>query len=99
MNEENPDGSKDHGLFHISDRWWCSPPGQGEGCDIECSALEDSDITESVNCAKKIFITEQSKTNNGFAAWRSYTRNKCNEKKNDYTDHCFKGLDENGNKL
>lgn len=32
----NADGSLDHGLFQISDKYWCYGPGLGEACGIHC---------------------------------------------------------------
>ncbi|KAH8019263.1 hypothetical protein HPB51_018606 [Rhipicephalus microplus] len=33
----NWDGSADHGLFQINDRYWCSPPGPKNECYIDCA--------------------------------------------------------------
>lgn len=32
----NADGSLDHGLFQISDKYWCYGPGPGEACGLPC---------------------------------------------------------------
>lgn len=50
----NGDGSLDHGLFQISDIYWCSPPGRGWVCGLSCAKLENNDITDDVACMKKI---------------------------------------------
>lgn len=55
----NYDGSLDHGLFQISDIYWCSPPGKGWVCGLSCAKLENSDITDDVACMKKIFEEHQ----------------------------------------
>lgn len=55
----NADGSLDHGLFQISDIYWCSPPGKGWVCGLSCAKLENSDISDDVVCMKKIFGEHQ----------------------------------------
>lgn len=89
-------GIKSYGLFHISDQWWC---GVDKECHVDCANLEDSDIADDVQCAKRIFIIEQSKSNNGFNAWTSYEKNMCQERDPSYTGRCFEGLDENGKRI
>lgn len=55
----NYDGSMDHGLFQISDIYWCSPPGKGWVCGLSCAKLENSDIADDVTCMKKIYDEHQ----------------------------------------
>lgn len=55
----NYDGSQDHGLFQISDIYWCSPPGKGWVCGLSCAKLENSDISDDVACMKKIYDEHQ----------------------------------------
>lgn len=62
----NADGSKDHGLFQISDKYWCSLADEGKLCGITCDDLKDSDIFDDVACARSIFAAEQRSSNNGF---------------------------------
>ncbi|XP_037567429.2 lysozyme 2-like, partial [Dermacentor silvarum] len=59
----NWDGSADHGLFQINDRYWCSPPGPKNECYIDCADLEDDDITDDVECVRLIY------KRHGFSAW------------------------------
>lgn len=59
----NWDGSADHGLFQINDRYWCSPPGPKNECQIDCSALEDDDLTDDLECVRLIY------ERHGFRAW------------------------------
>lgn len=91
-------GKKRFGLFQIPNRVWCTK-NKNRGCKIECSNLIDDDITDDVLCAKKIFITQQSRTNNGFNAWPSYEQFNCQAKDDNYTGHCFEGLNENGDRV
>lgn len=62
------DGSREHGLFRVSNNYWCSPPGKGTGCNIDCAKLMDADISDDIACVKTIFAAD------GFAAWGSYNR-------------------------
>jgi hypothetical protein len=68
----NGDGSGDHGLFQISDLFWCSPPGKGWACGVSCADLEDDDIKDDVVCAKRIYRQHQRISGNGFTAWAVY---------------------------
>ncbi|PSN54899.1 hypothetical protein C0J52_10258 [Blattella germanica] len=69
----NGDGSGDHGLFQISDIYWCSPPGKGWACGVTCAELEDDDISDDVACVKRIFRQHQKLAGNGFTAWAVYS--------------------------
>lgn len=55
----NADGSLDHGIFQISDIYWCSPPGKGWVCGLSCAKLENADISDDVTCMKKIYEEHQ----------------------------------------
>lgn len=52
---KNADGSSSHGLFQISDQFWCDLNGNGKGCELNCNDLKDADITDDVRCITKIF--------------------------------------------
>lgn len=86
--------SGDHGLFQISDIYWCSPPGVGWVCGLSCAKLEDSDITDDVKCMKKIFDEHQRISGNGFNAWAVY-RPYCQYRSEEYIDGCFDEDDRN----
>lgn len=90
----NSDGSGDHGLFQISDIYWCSPPGVGWVCGLSCAKLEDSDITDDVKCMKKIFDEHQRISGNGFNAWAVYPPY-CQYRSEEYIDGCFDEDDRN----
>ncbi|KAF6201274.1 hypothetical protein GE061_005721 [Apolygus lucorum] len=66
----NTDGSRDHGLFQINDRYWCSPPGTG--CGVSCKSLETDDIGPQWRCAKRVYKATQHQSGNGFTAWTTY---------------------------
>ncbi|KAJ8737631.1 hypothetical protein PYW08_000226 [Mythimna loreyi] len=77
-NANNP-YSGDHGIFQISQLYWCGP---GKACGLPCSALHDDDITDDLDCA---FIVHEEHTRlqgNGFLAWVVYPQHcKHNTKK------------------
>nr|ACD11871.1 hypothetical protein [Isometrus maculatus] len=68
----NSDGSYDHGLFQINDRYWCAPPGPNNECGVTCDALRSDDITEAVKCVKKIFRIHNFEA---WVAWKNRCRN------------------------
>lgn len=84
----NADGSEDHGLFQISDIYWCSPPGQGTACGVECSKFEDSDISDDVECMLKIHDEHTLISGDGFNAWTVY-RPHCQGRSASFIDGCF----------
>lgn len=69
----NSDGSRDHGIFQINDRYWCLPSDGGwseNGCNVSCDALRTDHINRAVRCAQKV------KREQGWDAWSVY-RPKC----------------------
>ncbi|XP_019931580.2 uncharacterized protein LOC109621842 [Aedes albopictus] len=84
----NADGSEDHGLFQISDIYWCSPPGKGWVCGITCSDFEDNDLSDDVECMKKIFEEHTRLSGDGFTAWAVY-RPYCQGRSDHYIKGCF----------
>ncbi|ERL84604.1 hypothetical protein D910_02032 [Dendroctonus ponderosae] len=67
----NP-GSGDHGLLQISQLYWCSPPGDGYGCNSPCEKFRDDDIGDDLQCARRIFREHKRISGNGFNAWVVY---------------------------
>lgn len=58
----------DHGIFQISQIYWCSNSGTpGNGCNIRCSDLHNDDISDDARCAHMIYETA-----GGFGAWTTY---------------------------
>lgn len=88
----NP-GSGDHGLFQISQLYWCSP--EGHACGIPCSALEDDDIEDDVICARRIYRQHQRISGDGFNAWAVYPHY-CKGDVGRYIKGCF---DESGSRI
>ncbi|XP_011185404.1 lysozyme P-like [Zeugodacus cucurbitae] len=68
----NPDGSRDWGIFHINDRYWCKPADgrpSANSCRVPCRSLYTDDITAAVKCARQIIRTQ------GFTAWNTWNTN------------------------
>lgn len=85
-------GVRESGLFQISHEYWCSNDGtRGKGCNIECSQLEDSDITDDVQCARHIYNAHQH-TGNGFSAWNVYEPYCSAGKSAQYISGCFNDI-------
>ncbi|XP_075226712.1 lysozyme C-3-like [Lycorma delicatula] len=62
----------DFGIFQISRRYWCD---KRSGCNIACRNLLNNDISDDVQCAKKIYNTRQHESGDGFTAWLAYNDN------------------------
>ncbi|KAH8295742.1 hypothetical protein KR018_006397, partial [Drosophila ironensis] len=86
----NADGSADHGLFQISDLYWCTHGGGsgGKGCHIDCDRLLDSDISDDVRCIKTIHEEHTRLSGDGFTAWTVYNGH-CRQKTRADIASCF----------
>ncbi|CAB3365417.1 Hypothetical predicted protein [Cloeon dipterum] len=83
---------KDHGIFQISDLYWCETGDDGGACGIDCNSLLDDDIRDDYVCARRIYRAHQGLQGNGFRAWAVYQPHcsagqAANEAK--YTNDCF----------
>lgn len=85
---KNADGTSSHGLFQISDKYWCDVNGQGNGCDINCSDLRDADISDDLQCVRKIFSEHERLFGDGFQAWAPY-ENHCKYETPESLADCF----------
>lgn len=65
-------GSGDHGLFQISQLYWCSSEHKGHACNANCASFRDDDISDDVKCVKKIYKEHSKISGNGFSAWTVY---------------------------
>lgn len=52
-----PENSEKVGIYGIERKRWCNL-GQVEGCGIDCSKLNDDDISDDIACATKILRLE-----------------------------------------
>lgn len=65
----NADGSLDHGLFQISDIYWCTNDGVGKGCNAACSDFRDGDISDDIRCVQQIYDEHQRLFQNGMICY------------------------------
>ncbi|XP_020030165.1 lysozyme C [Castor canadensis] len=83
----NPgDKSTDYGIFQINSRYWCNngeTPGAVDACDISCSALLQSNITDAVKCAKRVVRDPQ-----GIRAWVAWRTHCENHDLSEYVEGC-----------
>ncbi|XP_036025289.1 lysozyme C-2-like [Onychomys torridus] len=73
-NYNHGDQSTDYGIFQINSRYWCNDdktPNAVNACGIPCSALLQDDITQAMQCAKRVVRDPQ-----GIGAWVAW-RNHC----------------------
>lgn len=87
--------SGDHGLFQISQLFWCSPPGEGRACNRACKDFRDDDIADDVSCVKRIYREHQRLSGDGFNAWVAY-QHYCRGDVSHYTEGCFSEKHGNG---
>ncbi|XP_022235554.1 uncharacterized protein LOC111083356, partial [Limulus polyphemus] len=58
VEKRNSDGTANHGLFQISDRYWCQSSQRSPSiniCQLSCNELRDDDIYDDVNCVLEMF--------------------------------------------
>ncbi|EDV95954.1 lysozyme S [Drosophila grimshawi] len=61
----NTDGSHDHGIFQLNDRYWCQARGRRSSnlCGLSCDTVRTDDITNAVRCAQRVLSIQ------GWTAW------------------------------
>ncbi|TMW51777.1 hypothetical protein DOY81_003158 [Sarcophaga bullata] len=79
-----------HGIFQISDVYWCSPPGKGAGCNLPCHKLRDDNLSDDFSCAKRIYDEHQRISGDGYTAWNAYQQF-CRDNAFSYIKDCFPG--------
>ncbi|XP_052609733.1 lysozyme C-2-like [Peromyscus californicus insignis] len=70
------DQSTDYGIFQINSRYWCNDgktPNAVNACGISCSVLLQDDITQAIQCAKRVVKDPQGIR--AWVAWRSHCQN------------------------
>uniref|UniRef100_A0A8D0KJ07 Glycosyl hydrolases family 22 (GH22) domain-containing protein n=1 Tax=Salvator merianae TaxID=96440 RepID=A0A8D0KJ07_SALMN len=70
----NSDGSRDYGIFQINSRWWCDNGRRptANGCRKPCSAFTTDNISDDIECAKRIVRDPQGM--NAWVAWSRYCK-------------------------
>ncbi|XP_073481056.1 lysozyme C-like [Aquarana catesbeiana] len=69
--------STDYGLFQINSKYWCHDGKTARatnGCGIECSKLQDDNLEDDIQCAKK--IAGQAKGLSPWMGWKSHCKGK-----------------------
>ena len=51
----NWDGSKDLGLFQVSEKWWCEWGSKGKGCRMDCNGRMFKRITYFIKTSRAFF--------------------------------------------
>lgn len=82
-------GSGDHGLFQISEQYWCSPNSVGFGCNANCAAFRDNNIIDDVKCVRRIYDEHTAISGDGFNAWAVYPLY-CKADTSRYVEGCSK---------
>ncbi|XP_053624980.1 uncharacterized protein LOC128683393 [Plodia interpunctella] len=77
-------GSGDHGIFQISELFWCGP---GKACGVPCSAFRDDDIRDDIKCSLQIHEEHTRLQGNGFLAWVVYPQH-CKQNTKKYLADC-----------
>lgn len=85
---KNIEGSKSHGLFQVSDKYWCSLDETSNGCNINCDSLKDADISDDIECIKTIFDKHKGLFNNGWTAFSPY-ENHCKYETAESISDCY----------
>ncbi|XP_059101599.1 lysozyme C-1-like [Peromyscus eremicus] len=75
-----------YGIFQISGKHWCDDgktPKLPNKCGIPCSALLQDDITQAIQCAKRVVRDPQ-----GIRAWLAWIRHCQHEDVTQYIKNC-----------
>uniref|UniRef100_A0A6A7G3K1 lysozyme n=1 Tax=Hirondellea gigas TaxID=1518452 RepID=A0A6A7G3K1_9CRUS len=93
INKFNWDGSRDYGLFQLSDKYWCDSKTGKNVCRMPCSDLLDDELTDDLQCIKRIIKdTERWKgKGTGLTAWVAYNNRCANRDLNEYIAECYDG--------
>ncbi|EDM16625.1 rCG48647, isoform CRA_b [Rattus norvegicus] len=86
INYNSTDQSTDYGIFQINSRYWCNDgktPRAVNACGIPCSALLQDDITQAIQCAKRVVRDPQ-----GIRAWVAWQRHCQNRDLSGYIRNC-----------
>jgi len=55
--------TRNYGIFKIGSDWWCEEDSAGQSCNVQCSDLTNEDLTDDIQCARRIY------RDLGLAAW------------------------------
>lgn len=90
INRRNTNGSWDHGLWQINDKWWVGRDRPGGGCGFSASEVRGDHLENAVKCVRHIFKEHQRIQGDGWAAWAVYSRKGyCKNDLSPYIEGCF----------
>ncbi|CAL4060159.1 unnamed protein product, partial [Meganyctiphanes norvegica] len=95
INNLNFEGSKDYGLFHISNKFWCKDDDENPNfksvCNMPCTNFVDQDLTDDLDCLKVIIDDTESwkGEGTGLTSWTSYVNNCQNRSLDVYMSECW----------
>ncbi|XP_051871248.1 lysozyme C-1-like [Pristis pectinata] len=75
VNHDRRTHSTDYGLFQINSKWWCDDgmtSNSRNGCRKNCADFLDDDISDDVQCAKRVVSDPQGMR--AWYAWVNYCR-------------------------
>ncbi|XP_077777312.1 lysozyme C, milk isozyme-like [Podarcis muralis] len=69
--DRRKDGTKDYGIFHINNGWWCKDEGtlSENLCSMSCADLLNTDIHDDILCVKRIVKDPQ-----GMGTWKEWKK-------------------------
>ncbi|XP_060108243.1 lysozyme C, milk isozyme-like [Heteronotia binoei] len=81
----NTDGSLDFGIFQINSRYWCQHGKlpSANGCNKPCSSFLNDDISDDIECAKRIVQDPQK-----MDAWVAWVKNCKGKDLSEWTQGC-----------
>lgn len=91
VGRQNGDRSLDHGLFQISDLYWCShdmKKDNGKGCALNCQQLLDNNLIDDILCIQRIYREHSVLSGDGFNAWSVY-KPFCRNQEYEMISNCF----------
>ncbi|XP_075046067.1 lysozyme C-1-like [Mixophyes fleayi] len=65
--------SQSYGIFQIDSQLWCDDgmtPGAENICRMSCQSLQDDNLEDDIECAKRIMISS-----NGLSSWLNWREN------------------------
>uniref|UniRef100_H3BCX6 lysozyme n=1 Tax=Latimeria chalumnae TaxID=7897 RepID=H3BCX6_LATCH len=79
------DSSTDYGILQINSRWWCEDgtPRSKNLCRIDCNKFTDEDITDDLQCAKRIVQDPK-----GLGAWNGWKDNCKGKDVSEFVEGC-----------
>ncbi|XP_033029412.1 lysozyme C, milk isozyme-like [Lacerta agilis] len=83
--DRRKDGTKDYGIFHINNGWWCKDEGtlSENLCSMSCADLLNTDINDDILCVKRIVKDPQ-----GMGTWKEWKKHCENQDLHEWVKGC-----------